>query len=212
MKGSLTEGADIKPPRGAICPLEDPPNIILVSKKEVRSKGSCFGEELIDLFHLTSSRKEEMKDMFKKLMVSILICLFAVAWGYAAEKGTSKEAKKMVEEAVAYMKANGKEKALQEFNKSGGKFVKGEMYVFAYDMNGVMMAHPVNPKLIGKNLLNEPDSKGKLFRKDIVELAKTKGSGLVDYTYLNPVTKKEESKTTYIQKEGDLIICCGAYK
>lgn len=150
--------------------------------------------------------------MFKKFMVSILICLFAVAWGYAAEKGTSKEAKKMVEEAVAYMKANGKEKAVQEFNKSGGKFVKGEMYVFAYDMNGVMMAHPVNPKLIGKNLLNEPDSKGKLFRKDIVELAQTKGSGLVDYTYLNPVAKKEEAKTTYIQKEGDLIICCGAYK
>jgi len=74
------------------------------------------------------------------------------------------------------------------------------------------MAHPVNPKLIGKNLFNETDSKGKLFRKEIVELAKTKGSGLVDYTYLNPVTKQEESKTTYIQKEGDLIICCGAYK
>ena len=86
------------------------------------------------------------------------------------------------------------------------------MYVFAYDSNAVMMAHPVNPKLIGKNLFNETDSKGKLFRKEIVELAKTKGSGFVDYTYLNPVTKQEESKTTYIQKEGDLIICCGAYK
>jgi cytochrome c len=153
-----------------------------------------------------------MKGMFKKFIVSILICLFAMASVYAAQKATPEEAKKMVEQAVAYVKANGQEKALKEFNKPKGKFVKGEMYVFAYDLNAVMMGHPVNPNLIGKNLFNETDSKGKLFRKEIVELAKTKGSGLVDYTYLNPVTKKEEAKTTYIQKEGDLIICCGAYK
>ncbi len=150
--------------------------------------------------------------MFRKLMISIFICLFAMSLGYAGQKTTPEEAKKMVEQAVAYLKANGQEKALKEFNNPKGKFVKGEMYVFAYDLNGVMKAHPVNPELIGKNLYNEADSKGKLFRKEIVELAKTKGSGLVDYSYLNPVTKKEESKTTYIQKEGDLIVCCGAYK
>jgi len=150
--------------------------------------------------------------MVKKFVMSFFICLFAIASIYAAQKATPEEAKKMVEQAIAYLKANGQEKALKEFNSPKGKFVKGEMYVFAYDLNAVMMAHPVNPKLIGKNLFNETDSKGKLFRKEIVELAKTKGSGLVDYTYLNPVTKQEEFKTTYIQKEGDLIICCGAYK
>ena len=150
--------------------------------------------------------------MFRKVMISIFLCLFALSWGYAAQKATPEEAKKLVEQAVAYLKANGQEKALKEFNNPKSKFVKGELYVFAYDLNAVMKAHPVNPKLVGENLMNEPDSKGKLFRKEIVELAKAKGSGLVDYTYLNPVTKKEESKTTYIQKEGDLIICCGAYK
>jgi signal transduction histidine kinase len=131
---------------------------------------------------------------------------------YAAEKATPKEAKKMVEQAVAYLKANGKEKALQEFNKADGKFVKGELYVFAYDMNGVIVAQPMIPQNVGKNLLNEPDSKGKFFRKEINKLAKTKGSGFVDYTFLNPVTKQEEPKTTYIRKVGNLIICCGAYK
>ena len=79
-----------------------------------------------------------------------------------------------------------------------GKFVKGEMYVFAHDLTAVMMAHPMNSKRVGKNLLNEADSKGKLFRKEIIELAITRGSGLVDYTYLNPATKQQEPKTTYI--------------
>jgi len=48
--------------------------------------------------------------MFRKVMISIFICLFAMSWGYAAQKATPEEAKKMVEQAVAYVKANGQEK------------------------------------------------------------------------------------------------------
>ena len=150
--------------------------------------------------------------MFKKMMLLILIGVFAAVLVYAAEKASPEEAKKMVEQAAEYITANGEEAAIKELNKPDGKFVKGELYVFAYDMTAVMKAHPVNPKLIGQNLYDNTDSKGKLFRKEIVELAKSKGSGFVDYTYLNPVTKAEEPKTTYIQKVGNLIVCCGAYK
>jgi len=149
--------------------------------------------------------------MIKKMLVSICICLCTVNLAFAIHQNTFEEARYLVQKAVAFLKANGKEKALAEFNRRDGRFVKGDLYVFAYDLNGVMVAHPVNPELVGKNLLNEPDSKGKLFRKKIVELAKAMGAGWVDYTYLNPVTKKEEHKTTYFQREGDLIVCCGAY-
>ena len=149
--------------------------------------------------------------MIKKVLASICICLCTVNLASAIHQNTFEEARSLVEKAIAFLKANGKEKALAEFNKQDGRFVKGDMYVFVYDLNGVMVAHPVNPELVGKNLFNEPDSKGKLFRKKIVELAKTMGAGWVDYTYLNPVSKKEEHKTTYFQREGDLIVCCGAY-
>jgi fumarate reductase flavoprotein subunit len=121
------------------------------------------------------------------------------------------EAKAMVEKAIAYLKENGREKTLAEINEPGGLFAKGELYVFAYDLNGTLIAHP-NPAIVGKNLLSEPDSKGKLFRKEIAELAKSKGKGFVDYTYLDPVTKKEKPKTTYIEKVDNMIFCCGTYK
>jgi signal transduction histidine kinase len=75
-----------------------------------------------------------------------------------------------------------------------------------------MVAHPKNAKLVGKNLLEVPDVDGKLFRKEIVELAKSKGSGWVDYKYKNPETGKIEDKTTYVLKVGDIILCCGIYK
>jgi signal transduction histidine kinase len=85
------------------------------------------------------------------------------------------------------------------------------MYVYAFDMKGTVLAHPKNPGLIGKNTYNIPDEDGKFFRKDIVELAKAKGSGWVDYKYLNPETKQVEDKTTYVLRAGDIILCCGVY-
>ncbi len=125
---------------------------------------------------------------------------------------SQKDAKALVEKAAAFVKANGKDAALKEFSKAKGQFDKGELYVFAYDMNATIVAHPKNPKLIGKNLLDVPDTDGKFFRKEIMETARTKGSGWVDYKYLNPETKKVEAKTTYVLKVGDLVLCCGTYE
>jgi signal transduction histidine kinase len=61
-------------------------------------------------------------------------------------------------------------------------------------------------------MLELPDAEGKLFRKDIVELAKSKGKGWVDYRYNNPVSKQIESKTTYLQRAGDIIQEAGIYR
>jgi len=151
--------------------------------------------------------------MFKKVMISIFICLFVVSSLYAAEKrGTPTEAKKLVEKAVAYVKANGEKKALKEFNNPKGRFVKGDLYIFAYNSKAVLLANPMFPNVVGKDLYNEPDAEGKRFRQVIVNTADTYGSGMVDYMYMNPVTKKEELKVVYFQKVGNLVVCCGAYR
>ena len=148
--------------------------------------------------------------MKKIILISIVIGLLACACSsYSSGKD---DAKSMVKKAVAYLKYQGKEKAIAEISKPRGMFDKGELYVFAYDLQGVMVAHPKNPTLIGKNLIAVPDSEGKMFRKEIVDKAKSKGSGWVDYVYLNPETNEYEHKTTYCQKADDIIICCGAYK
>jgi len=149
----------------------------------------------------------------KKLCVVVLTAVFLM--GVAGTVWTSTgmaDAKALVEKAAAFLKANGKEKTLAELSKPKGQFDKGELYVFAYDMNAVIIAHPKNPELIGKNMSEIPDNDGKYFRKEIVELAKTKGTGTVKYKYLNPETKKVESKITYIQRVNDVILCCGVYK
>ena len=151
--------------------------------------------------------------MKKTMVVSTVIGLIGLLAITVLSCASGKDdAKTLVRKAVAYVKYLGKEKAIAEINKPKGMFDKGEVYVFAYDLQGVMLAHPKNPSLIGKNLYDVPDTQGKLFRKEIVEKMKSKGSGWVDYTYWNPETVELEHKTTYCQKEEDIIICCGVYR
>jgi cytochrome c len=150
----------------------------------------------------------------KKIIAIVLVLVLGTVFGESVlARGTADEAKAMVEKAGAFYKANGKESTLKELSNPKGQFIKGDLYVYVYAFNdGTILAHPINPKLIGKNLLAVPDPDGKYFRKDILELAKTKGSGWVDYKYSNPETKKVEHKTTYLHKVDDIILCCGVYK
>jgi hypothetical protein len=55
----------------------------------------------------------------------------------------------LVEKAVAYVKANGEEKAIKELNNPKSEFVKGDLYVFAVDPKGVLLANTNLPHLVG---------------------------------------------------------------
>lgn len=165
-----------------------------------------------DRARVATEGKKETSAMFGRITLPIVFCLFTAisvhAQGYGV--GTPVEAKKMVERAVEYIKTHGEEEALKEFNRPNGKFQWRDLYVFAYDSQGVVIGHP-NPKLIGQNLYDVPDSQGKLFRKEIVDLANWRGSGWVDYTYMDPLIQREVFKITHFQKVGELIVCAGAY-
>jgi len=150
-----------------------------------------------------------MKRFFVFAVVSIF--LFWTLGALAAEFGTEEEAKALVKKAIAYVKEVGKEKALAEFSNLKGKFIDRDLYIFVYDLNGTVLAHGQNPKLIGKNLYNVKDADGKEYVKERIELVKAKGSGWQEYKFMNPLTKKIERKRAYVELYQDMIIGCGAY-
>ncbi|HEY0847981.1 MAG TPA: cache domain-containing protein [Noviherbaspirillum sp.] len=129
----------------------------------------------------------------------------------AADKGTQEEATALVKKAIAYLKANGKEKAYAEFT-NGSQFKDRDLYVFVVDFNGMALAHGANPKLVDKNMSDLKDGDGKFFVREFIEVAKTKGKGWVDYKWPNPVTKVIEPKTTYVERVDDTLVACGVYK
>jgi cytochrome c len=122
------------------------------------------------------------------------------------------EAIAIVDKGLAFIKKNGKEALIKEINAKNPDFVKGELYLYMRAIDGTVVAHPINPRLIGKNMTALPDADGKYFRKEIIEGAKTKGKGWVDYRYNNPVSKVIEKKSTYFVLSGDVILEAGIYK
>lgn len=152
-----------------------------------------------------------MKKLFNGIVFGLFVMAFCSGAG-AVEKGTADEAVAMVKQAVEFVKKNGKDKAFAEFNNPQGQFVKGDLYVMSYDMNGLNKAHGANPKLIGKNLLEIKDANGVFIVQRFIETAKGPGKGWVDYKWPNNITKAVESKSTYVEKVEDVLVGVGIYK
>ncbi len=142
----------------------------------------------------------------------LLFLLCAHLGAIAADKGSAEEATAMVKKAVAFLKANGKDKAIAEFNNAKGQFVDRDLYIFVVDKDGTTLANGVNPRLVGKNVMELKDADGKPFIKTLLEIGNTKGSGWLEYKWSNQTTQKMEQKATYVEKAGDLLVACGIYK
>lgn len=153
-----------------------------------------------------------MKKTWLGLLETFVICLSFLVFVSVAHADEKDDAVKMVKEAAALYKSAGLEKAMDALNDPKGQFVKGPLYVFAYDQSGVLIANATAPDKIGQNLMDVPDSKGKKFRREIVERAMKEKSGWVDYTIINPKTKVEELKTSYFELAGEMVLGCGIYK
>ncbi len=143
--------------------------------------------------------------------VATMVVLGAVCMARAA---TQAEAKGLVEETAAYWKAYGQATAIREINSPSSQFNKGGLSVFANSINGIVLANGSNPDVVGKNQLGITDAAGKPFVKECAELAKTKGSGWVEYTWTNPATGKTQSRMVWIRRiEGtDVYIGSGLWK
>lgn len=117
-----------------------------------------------------------------------------------------------VNESKDFVLAEGKDKALQVFNDPKGKFTRGELYIIAYDFNGTCLAHPYEPKMIGKNVLNVTDSNGVALKRNMREVARM-GGGFSYYIWPNPAhSNAEELKLTYVLKVDDgLWLGAGTY-
>jgi len=96
-----------------------------------------------------------------------------------------------VDEAARYAEENGKETALQAFNDQNGSFVRGNLYIFAYDYNGTVLSLPYQPELVGSNRLDARDGNGVRFVRNCIDVAK-RGEGYLYYLYSNPARNTEE--------------------
>lgn len=139
------------------------------------------------------------------------LTLFAPAT-FAEERASTKDAERLVHKAVEFVKKEGKAKAFAVFSDPKGSFTFRDLYVFAIDFKGVVLAHGTKKDLIGKNDFQRKDRTGKLFTQAMIQIAQDKGSGWEEYQFENPVSGKVETKVAYVERVDDFFIGCGAFK
>ncbi|GEJ59035.1 cache domain-containing protein [Anaeromyxobacter diazotrophicus] len=150
-----------------------------------------------------------------RLALTFAASLLLVAGSARAEQpGTKPEAKALVEKAAAFIKKSGKPAGLAEITAAAdkqGTLLDRDLYIFAYDFTGKVVAHGANKKLVGKSLYDMQDTDGKYVIRELMAAA-GKGSGWVDYKWSHPETKKIHQKSAYVLKiDDELWIGCGAY-
>ncbi|UGV41507.1 cache domain-containing protein [Methanococcoides orientis] len=90
-----------------------------------------------------------------------------------------------VENAYEYANVQGQEAALREFNNRTGQFVDGELYIFAYDIDGTTLALPFQPEVIGTDRWNITDANGTAYIQEMAATAQSNGS-FFRYLYVDP--------------------------
>jgi polar amino acid transport system substrate-binding protein len=154
-------------------------------------------------------REDEKEVITARRTLLILLLVSLIALGMASCGGggsgdtqkaappTQEDVVAFVNEALDYARNNPKEEVLAEFTDQDGKFVRGELYIYAYDYSCTVLAHGGNPSLVGQNLYNMEDANGVRVIRELAKLAEG-GGGWLSYMWDNPVTGKNEPKLGYV--------------
>jgi hypothetical protein len=141
-----------------------------------------------------------------------MVLAFAVSLQADTQKMTPQRVANHVKKAVDLIVAKGANEAFPLLSDPNGAYVDGDLYVFTYNMEGTIVQH-LRPKLVGKNMMNIKDKKGKCLACDFVRIAKEEGAGWSQYYWPKPSTKKLAVKVSYIMKVPgqELFVGAGVY-
>lgn len=98
-----------------------------------------------------------------------------------------------VDRAIGHVAEVGREAALADFTDPAGPFHDGELYIYAYDQDGTVIAHGGDPSLVGRNLIALLDPDGLPVIASLARLAR-QGGGWLAYRWPNPATGEEAAR------------------
>ncbi|MBN2810069.1 MAG: cache domain-containing protein [Deltaproteobacteria bacterium] len=152
--------------------------------------------------------------MKKVLIATLLLCSFIAfsSFAFASDKATKDECVAMCKKAAAMVTEKGAEATYKALNDKNGPFVWKDSYVFALDSeNGKILAHPMKPGLIGKDLMALKDVNGTMIFVELLKAAQSaKGEGWVNYMWPKPGEKAPSKKASYVYKVPGQNIALGA--
>lgn len=126
---------------------------------------------------------------------------------FSVRAGLAEIIREYVSNAIGRYKTQGLNATIDFYNSR--ESVDGELYLFLMDADDIYLAHPIFPHLIGTDVKDVVGSNGYELG---IEIAKATPEGhWVEYLWPNPVTGREEPKTTWVVRHEGLIFASGYY-
>jgi hypothetical protein len=148
-----------------------------------------------------------------RLRLSLVVIIALVAAGTPARQAlacavaTKPAAKALVLKAAGHLRLRGPHAAFRDFMNPSAGFMAGDLYVWVINMNGMMVANGRYPQYVGSTMGRGPGSLGVA----VLERARFKGAGWVEYRWYSPCSGRVERKVAYFKREGGYVIGAGAY-
>lgn len=152
--------------------------------------------------------------MRKVFTASLLVCIMITfgSLAFAGGNATKDECVSMCKKAAKMIEEKGAEATYKALNDKTGPFVWKNSYVFALDSeNGKILAHPMKPGLVGKDLMALKDINGTMIFVELLKAAQSpSGDGWVNYMWPKPGEKTPSKKASYVYKVPGQHIALGA--
>jgi methyl-accepting chemotaxis protein len=130
---------------------------------------------------------------------------------FRLRQGSADEALALVRKGVELYRQRGVA-ALGEITSGDPGFRDRDMYVFAFDRDGIYRALAGKSDRVGTAVRDSPGVDGEKLVREAFEQAAA-GGGWVDYQFANPQNGAVEVKTSYVEAvTANLLIGCGVYK
>jgi len=161
-------------------------------------------------------------------LVIIIVFTITISFLYLQTRNKLFTAREdMVEEVVDtswgvinhYVKlAQGGEMTTKEAQHAAAETIRstrydGDNYFFILDLNAAVLMHPISPELEGQSLAEKKDSSGTRMFAEMINVAKNKGEGLVNYEWEKSGYSEPVGKISFVKvvPEWGWVLGSGAY-
>jgi len=123
--------------------------------------------------------------------------------------GTVQEAQQLTIDAALHVNNVGMERAKADFHSPNGRFIDRNLYIFAFNRQGVFSIYGRSPAQVGSRLSDTAGVDGRQLLDD-AWAACDGGGGWVTYDIVNPVTGQASRKSSYVVAlDRDTLLGCG---
>lgn len=147
-------------------------------------------------------------------VIAVVLTTCIVTGARAQESATKEECVIQCHEVAALINSQGLDAAVMKVSDTKGPYVWKDSYVFLMNLDGKMLAHPMQPELTRlPHCLLITDPTDKAIFVSFVNLARTAEHGWVEYMWPKPGQRAPSKKITYVYRVPgqDLFVAAGVY-